>query len=198
MKKRLFLYLLVGFLSLIIGCSRDNERRRPAAINSNENASSPASKRKSSGQASAVTNTLLGTVIGIMDGDTITLLDDKDASFQVRLKGIDAPERRQAFGDASRVHLARLVAGKTVTIEWQKHDRNGRIVGKILLDGRDICLEQIKAGLAWHYKEFEDEQNEAERNLYTEAELSARSQRLRLWSEPSQIPPWDFRHHPSN
>jgi endonuclease YncB( thermonuclease family) len=39
-----------------------------------------------------------------------------------------------------------------VTIEWSKHDRYRRIVGKVMLDGRDICLEQVRVGMAWHYK----------------------------------------------
>jgi endonuclease YncB( thermonuclease family) len=130
-----------------------------------------------------------------MDGDTIELLDDQRTSYRIRLKGIDAPEKRQAFGKVSRENLAVMLAGKVVIVEWQKYDRNGRIVGKILADGRDVCLEQIKAGLAWHYKDFEEEQSEADRQLYSEAESEARSQKLGLWVESSQIPPWDFRHN---
>ncbi len=64
------------------------------------------------------------------------------------LDGIDAPERRQAYGLASRKHLASIVAGKQVTVEYDKRDRYGRIVGKVLLDGINACLEQVKAGFA--------------------------------------------------
>ena len=81
-----------------------------------------------------------------------------------------------------------------MTVEWQKYDRNGRIVGKIISEGQDVCLEQIKAGLAWHYKQFEGEQSELDRRLYSEAEHKARSQKIGLWQESSQTPPWDFRH----
>lgn len=137
--------------------------------------------------------TLQAIVIGITDGDTVVVLDSNDQFHEIRLKGIDAPELRQAFGDISRAYLARKLAGKEVTIESQKRDRYGRLVGKVILDGRDICLEQIKAGLAWHYKKFENEQNDTDRNLYAEVELYTRSQRLGLWRESTQISPWDFR-----
>ena len=100
------------------------------------------------------------------------MLDDQKTSYRIRLEGIDAPEKRQAFGNVSRGNLAVLLAGKRVTVEWEKYDRkrNGRTVGKILADGRDVCLEQIKAGLACHYKFFEGEQSEVDRDLYSEAE----------------------------
>ncbi len=65
---------------------------------------------------------------------------------KIRLAGIDAPERKQAYGLASRKHLASIVAGKQVTVEYKKRDRYGRIVGKVLLDGIDVCLDQVKAG----------------------------------------------------
>ncbi len=191
MRKRAFLPVCLVLLSFTIGCSSGRNERKISANNRNE----PASKlRKSSTQANLETKTLTGLVIGIMDGDTIELLDDQRTSYRIRLKGIDAPEKRQAFGKVSRENLAVMLAGKVVTIEWQKYDRNGRIVGKILADGRDVCLEQIKVGLAWHYKDFEEEQSEADRQLYSEAESEARSQKLGLWRESSQIPPWDFRH----
>ncbi len=77
---------------------------------------------------------------------------------KIRLAGIDAPERKQAYGLASRKHLASIVAGKQVTVEYQKRDRYRRIVGKVLLDGIDACLEQVKAGFAWHYKKYQHEQ----------------------------------------
>ena len=69
---------------------------------------------------------------------------------------------------ASHKHLASLVAGQQVTIEYQKRDRYGRIVGKALLDGIDACLEQIKAGFAWHYKKHQHEQSPEDRRLYAD------------------------------
>src|SRR5687768_13372002 len=125
MRKRVFLLILCAFLGLPLGCSRQDSSPRTTADNSNQ----PAGPRKSPTQGNSETKTLRGLVIGIIDGDTIEVLDDQEASYRIRLKGIDAPEKRQAFGNVSRRSLALLLAGKTVTVEWQKHDRNGRIVG---------------------------------------------------------------------
>ena len=93
---------------------------------------------------------LTGVIVGISDGDTLTVLVDK-TPYTIRLAGIDAPESRQTFGQASKQHLSALAYKKAVTVLWDKKDRYGRIVGKVLVGGMDICLAQIKVGLAWHY-----------------------------------------------
>ncbi len=121
-----------------------------------------------------------------MDGDTLYVLDANYKDHKIRLAGIDAPERKQAYGLASRKHLASIVASKQVTIEYQKRDRYGRIVGKVLLDGIDACLEQVKAGFAWHYKKYQHEQSLEDQRLYAEAENQARNERLGLWRETDQ------------
>ncbi len=100
----------------------------------------------------AFANSLTGKVVKITDGDTLTILDANYKEHKIRLAGINAPETKQAYGLASRTHLASIVAGQQVTIEYQKRDRYGRIVGKVWVNGIDACLEQVKAGLAWHYK----------------------------------------------
>ena len=100
----------------------------------------------------AFADTLTGKAVKITDGDTIYVLDANYKEHKIRLAGIDAPERKQAYGLASRKHLASIVAGQRVAIEYQKRDRYGRIVGKVLVNGVDACLEQVKAGFAWHYK----------------------------------------------
>jgi endonuclease YncB( thermonuclease family) len=143
------------------------------------------------------TNSVSGKVVSIADGDTITVLDAQNVQHKIRLQGIDAPERRQDFGAVSREHLANLVFGKYVRIEFAKVDRYGRLVGKVWADGNDECLEQLKAGLAWHYKEYEKEQPASDRQLYANAELEARNERRGLWKDPSPTPPWEFRHHAS-
>jgi len=94
-----------------------------------------------------------------------------------RLAGIDAPERKQAYGLASRKHLASIVVGQQVTVEYQKRDRYGRIVGKVLLDGIDVYLEQVKTEFAWHYKKYQHEQSVEDQRLYAEAENQARNER---------------------
>ncbi len=119
-----------------------------------------------------------------------------DANYQqhkIRLAGIDVPERKQAYGLASRKHLGLIVAGKHVRVEYQKRDRYGRIVGKVLLDGIDVCLKQIKAGFAGHYKKYQHEQSPEDQRLYADAEIRARNERLGLWRENNPNPPWAFR-----
>ena len=103
-------------------------------------------------------NTLLGKVINVADEDTITVLDDTNTQHNIRMDGIDAPEKRQAFGNVFWESLAVQVVGQSVTVEWDKVDRYGRKVGKVLLAGLDRNLEQVKRGLAWHYKQYQGEQ----------------------------------------
>jgi endonuclease YncB( thermonuclease family) len=136
---------------------------------------------------------LTGKVVKVVDGDTIYALDETLTQYKVRLAGIDAPERNQPYGLASRKHLGSLVAGKTVTIEYTKHDRYGRIVAKVSINGVDVCLEQIKAGFAWHYKKYQNEQGPGDRALYAHAEHRARTERIGLWRDNRPTPPWDFR-----
>ena len=138
-------------------------------------------------------DTLLGKVIHVADGDTITILDDAHTQHKIRLTGIDAPEKRQAFGNVSKQSLAKQVAGQSVAVEWDKVDRYGRKVGKVLLAGLDSNLVQIKRGLAWHYKQYEREQSPADRQSYAAAEAEARAAKLGLWRDAAPLPPWDFR-----
>ncbi len=126
-------------------------------------------------------------------GEVHYVLDANYEQHKIRLAGIDAPERKQAYGLASRKHLASIVADQQVTVEYQKRDRYGRIVGKVLLDGIDVCLEQVKAGFAWHYKKYQHEQSAEDQRLYADAENKARDERLGLWRESNPIPPWEYR-----
>ncbi len=141
----------------------------------------------------ASADNLTGKVVKTTDGDTRYVLDATRTQHKIRLAGIDAPERKQAYGLASRKNLASIVAGKQVTIEYKKRDRYGRIVGKVLLDGIDACLEQVKAGFAWHYKKYQHEQSLEDQRLYADAENQARNERLGLWRENNPNPPWEFR-----
>lgn len=136
---------------------------------------------------------LTGRVIRVADGDTITILDSSDTQHKIRLSGIDAPERKQAFGMKSKEALSNAVAGKTVTIDWNKRDRYKRIVGKVMLDGKDVNLEQIKKGLAWHYKAYEREQDVEDRSVYAQAEYEAKRDKVGLWQYRNQVSPWNWR-----
>jgi len=120
-------------------------------------------------------DTLLGKVINVADGDTITVLDDTNTQHKIRLSGIDAPEKRQAFGNVSKQSLADMVAGQSVTVEWVKVDKYRRKVGKVLLDGQDVNLVQIRHGLAWHYKQYQREQSPTDQQSYAAAADVART-----------------------
>ena len=135
---------------------------------------------------------LTGLVVGVSDGDTITVLVDK-TPYKIRLAGIDAPEARQAFGQASKQHLSALVYKKPVTVLWDKKDRYGRTLGKVMVDGTDACLEQVKAGLAWHYKRYASEQPAQDRADYAAAEDKAKGERIGLWADAQPTAPWDWR-----
>ena len=131
--------------------------------------------------------------MSVADGDTITILDSSDTQHRIRLEGIDAPETHQPFGEQSRLGLSGMIFGKDVSVSYQKIDQYGRLVGKILLDGRDINLEQVKAGMAWHYKFYEDEQTPEDRDAYAKAEDEARAVRRGLWQDPNPVEPSAFR-----
>ena len=81
-----------------------------------------------------------------------------------------------------------------MTVETTKKDRYGRVLGRVLVNGADVCHEQIRAGLAWHYKQYANEQPDGLRLSYASAEQQARQEKLGLWGAPDHIPPWEFRH----
>ena len=112
---------------------------------------------------------------------------------RIRLQDIDAPERTQAFGNASTRSLASMVKGRKVVVEWIKIDEYNRRVGKVLVDQQDVCLEQIRSGMAWHFKQYQFEQSDQERDLYSRLEIQARAGRKGLWADAAPIQPWVVR-----
>jgi endonuclease YncB( thermonuclease family) len=135
----------------------------------------------------------VGRVVGIHDGDTLTVLDGSQRQHRVRIAGIDAPERAQAFGEAARENLARLAFGKTVALRCAKRDRYGRAVCSVFAGGRDLGLEQVRGGFAWWYREYAHEQNAAERAAYATAEREAREGQRGLWRDAAPTAPWAWR-----
>lgn len=137
---------------------------------------------------------LSGLVVGVNDGDTIKVLDDSRQHHTIRLMGIDAPEKTQAFGQQSKQSLSDLVYGQRVLVQWSKRDKYGRTVGTVLTqDGKEICIEQINRGMAWHYKKYAAEQASDDRSQYDDAEKVARASKLGLWHEDTPVPPWVWR-----
>ena len=135
--------------------------------------------------ADAHADELRGKVVSISDGDTVTVLDAKQKQYKVRLNGIDAPESSQDFGQVSKRNLFSLIFGKEVVVVWQKIDRYSRIVGNVSFDGKDINLEQLKAGLAWYFRQYERDVPADKRGAYAAAEAEARQARRGLVTSKS-------------
>ena len=141
----------------------------------------------------AQADTLSGRVVAVHDGDTITVLDTNRTQHKIRLAGIDAPELGQAFGNPSKQNLSNWVYNRQVIVDWKKRDRYGRTVGVVLVDDHDVNLEQIRAGLAWWYRQYAKEQTPDDRLLYERAENEARAAKRGLWVDANSVPPWKWR-----
>jgi endonuclease YncB( thermonuclease family) len=126
-----------------------------------------------------------GTIIRVIDGDTYIFLTST-GSFTVRMLGIDAPERDQPFSRESSEFLSQFLNKKAVT-KVNGTDKDDRSVGTLFVNGRNINLLSIKAGYAWHYKRYSDDQD------YAAAEEYAQRNKLKIWSLPNPIPPWSWR-----
>jgi endonuclease YncB( thermonuclease family) len=140
---------------------------------------------------------LHGRVVRIADGDTITVLDAANQQHHVRLNGIDAPETSQPFSAKSKAHLSGIVAGKDVTVVGSKLDRYGRLVGTVIVGATNANLEQLRAGLAWYYRQYASDVAPENRPLYEAAEAQAKAAKIGLWSDAAPVAPWTFRHEPA-
>lgn len=145
--------------------------------------------------SAAVAETIAGRVVGVADGDTITVLDTYKVQHKIRLAGIDAPEKKQAFGNRSKESLSELTYDKTVTVETDKRDKYGRQVGKVLVNGQDVNLAQVERGMAWFYRQYQREQSPNDQRLYEAAEDAAKAGKRGLWHDADPVAPWDFRHN---
>ncbi len=132
--------------------------------------------------------TLEGVVVGVSDGDTLTVLLEDKRQAKIRLAQIDAPEKKQDFGQAAKQSLSDMAYKKQVSVEYKEEDRYGRVVGKVIVDGLDVNLEQVKKGMAWVYRQYADDQ------VYFSAEDVAKNQSIGIWSQPEPTPPWEFRN----
>lgn len=130
--------------------------------------------------------TLTGRVVGISDGDTLTVLIDRQ-QMRVRLVEIDAPEKGQAFGNRSKQSLSDMCFGRDAQIEERGRDRYGRALGRVYCDGIDANAEQIRQGMAWVYDKYV-----TEHSLYR-LQDEAKAAKRGLWADPSHVPPWEWR-----
>lgn len=108
-------------------------------------------------------------------------------SHTVRLYGIDAPEKQQEFGTKAREYLSKLIFDKYVRVHFREIDRYGRIVGRIYDGEKEINVQMIAAGMAWHYRQYSADKE------YSDAETKARELKAGLWSSPVPVPPWQWR-----
>jgi endonuclease YncB( thermonuclease family) len=141
----------------------------------------------------AGTHTIEGRIVGVTDGDTITLLDADKRQHKIRLDGIDAPESGQPFGRASKRNLSDLAFNQGAVAECSKVDRYGREVCRVLVDGADVCLAQIQAGMAWYFRRYAKELPPDRREQYADAEAQAKTERRGLWGDAAPVPPWEWR-----
>ena len=127
-----------------------------------------------------------GRVVGVTDGDTISVMRD-GRSVRVRLEGIDCPERGQDFGQRAKQFTSEMAFGKDAVVDVRDVDRYGRLVARLTVDGEDVSLALARAGLAWYYTKYSRDPELAE------AEMTAKSAQLGLWSHSAPTPPWEFR-----
>ena len=139
------------------------------------------------GNASADTS-FRGDVVRILDGDTVEVLDAAKQTHRVRLANIDAPERRQAFGEVARQALATMAYRQKIEVIDKGGDQYGRRIGVLMLNGRDLNAAMIGQGLAWVYARYNSDPS------LPALEQKARAARIGLWADQNPIPPWQFRH----
>jgi endonuclease YncB( thermonuclease family) len=133
-------------------------------------------------------NEWTGTVIGISDGDTLKVLNDKKQQIKIRLTEIDAPESSQAFGTQSKQSLSDICFRKMVVVTDNGTDKYKRTLGRLKCDGIDANAEQVKRGMAWAYRQYLTD------TLIGTLEDTAKAGKVGLWADANPTPPWEFRH----
>lgn len=137
--------------------------------------------------STAMAESFAGRVIGVMDGDTILVLDAQFAQRRVRLAEIDAPERKQPFGERSKQALSDICYKKLAHVDVVDIDRYGRLVGKINCNGVNANRSQVEAGMAWVYRKYLKDTS------LLPVEGMAKAGRRGLWFDSNPVPPWEWR-----
>jgi len=129
-----------------------------------------------------------GKVVKVQDGDTFTLLTSTNEQIKVRMYGIDAPEKKQPYGQASKKHLSDFIFGKTVCVVQKGKDKYKRYLGIAYLEnGENVNYRMVADGYAWHFTKYSDD------TYQVALEKNARNQKRGIWQEPAPVSPWDFR-----
>jgi len=130
---------------------------------------------------------ITGTPVAIVDGETLEVVYE-GTRVRVRLYGIEAPEKHQAFCRRAKRYLRTLAWQQEVTVTVRAPERDGRVVGEVhLADGRNLSQELVKAGLAWH-----DVQDAPQDTVLQQLQAEAQAAKRGLWSVPHPVPPWAF------
>lgn len=128
-----------------------------------------------------------GRVVGVHDGDTITILTPQKTQLKIRLEGIDAPELKQPFGQRSKTALSDIAFGKDVSVRSHGSDRYNRTIGRIACGEVDVNLEMVKRGMAWRYDKYSKEP------ALIQAQAQAMARRVGLWASSDAVAPWEWR-----
>ncbi|WP_295514958.1 thermonuclease family protein [uncultured Pseudomonas sp.] len=137
----------------------------------------------------AQAETITGKVVGISDGDTLTLLTADKRQVKVRLAEIDTPERAQPYGTRAQQQLSALAFGKQAELQVQDTDRYGRTVARVIVNGQDVNREMVREGAAWVYRAY----NRDKSLLAVEADAQAQKRGLWALPEAERVAPWDWR-----
>lgn len=130
---------------------------------------------------------LTGTVVGVKDGDTVEVLDDKNKTTILRLAEVDCPEKKQPYGKAAKQFTSNAVYRKTIHYIVTNKDRYGRSVAKVFYKNKYLSAEIIKNGMGWHYKKYSRSRQLAQ------LEQKARAQKKGLWADANPVYPSDWR-----
>ncbi len=134
---------------------------------------------------------LRGVVTEVRDGETVVVFTNNQ-KVTVLLKGVDAPEMKQEFGETAQQHLASLVLNRIVEVDFSEL-RAGNVLGRLICNNMDIGLQVIRDGAAWYDAKSDHNLAEADRRIYGEAQQAARTEQRGLWQDGSPMPPWEWR-----
>lgn len=172
--------LLLLLLNLLVGCQNLKETRSASQTvglaSQSETLTDPMHLQ-----------VLVGRVIKVADGDTVTVLDANNTQHRVRLIQIDAPELKQPFSRVARDALADLIATKEVSIKVDGMDRYQRLLGEIFIDNLNVNLYMVRQGYAWAYTQYVTD------SRYSDAQQAAQREKLGLWRDPNPLAPWEYR-----
>jgi endonuclease YncB( thermonuclease family) len=165
----------------------------PAAAAANDSGSAPATKpsqapAKPRAKSNKSTQEVTGKVVRVADGDTVTVLGPGNVQYKIRLNGVDSPESKMDFGTRAKQFTSEMVFGKTVRAVIHETDKYGRHVADIWVGDKCLNKELVRAGMAWHYKQYSNDPELAQ------LEQEARAERRGLWGQgKSPVAPWDWR-----